>query len=438
MNISLNIEKLIAYAKIHLLLDEADEIYVRNALVQELKIGEHEIYEVDEEEIEQMNDPLSILAPLFAYAREKGICSENEQMLFNAKLMDIVSLRPGEIEDMFESLEKNPSKAFDWAFDYAQKNGSAFTDFKRWENKGLNLEVVFGEGCSHKGGSKCCKCIESEGFGVHRNERFIMLPTMEDWYYKAARHAYFKGMGQIISAEHRPLVIDAEALGVMFDFVEFAPSMYIFTGDSEETKQHAHFICGSQLLPIFRAGEKLKHKNKDYPYINITELDWHTSAVKLACTNREKLIEFSMKLIGEFKKAHNDGRVFVSVRRVESKFVVDLAFMAGEPKAEHSMLAKLDVLAMAGLFRIDGSVEAKLKEIEKYLTKEVHFSPMCLTGGMEAFAKMIDSLLKEVGNNKLGSVEAALDVKESCKRTLSALLGDVAAYSDIKSFVEEL
>lgn len=437
MNISLNIEKLIAYAKIHLLLDEADEIYVRNALLQELKIANHEIYEVDEDEIEAMKDPSAILNALFAYAREKGM-SESERMLFNAKIMDMVSLRPGEMEDMFESLEKNPAKAMEWAFDYAQKNGSAFTDYKKWENKGINLEVVFGEGCKHRGGSTCCKCVESEGFGVHRNERFIMLSALGDWYYKAARHAYFHGMGQIVSAEHRPLTVDEETLGVMFDFIEFAPSMYILTGDSEETKNHAHFICGSQLLSVHRAGDKLKIKNKDYPYINITETDWHTSAVKLACTNKEKLIEFSVKLIVSFRNSFNGGRVFASVRKVESKFIVDLAFMAGEPKKEHSMISELDVAAMAGLFRIDGETEAKLKEIEKYLTKEVRFTPMCLTNGMEGFAKMIDTLLKEVGNNKLGSVEAALDVKEECKKTLSAMLSDVSAYSNIKDFVENL
>lgn len=437
MNISLHIEKLITYAKIHLLLDEADEIYVRNALMQELGLTSYEVYDVDEEEIEEMANPYPIVNNLFACALEKGLYKEEERMLFAAKVMDIVSMRPGEIEDTISSL-KNPTKALEWAFDYAVKNGSAITDFTRWENKGVNLEVVFTDGCAHKSG-RCCKCVESEGYGVHRNGRFILLPTLGEWYYKAARHALFYGMGHIISAEHKPLVIDEEALNVMFDFVEYAPGMYIFTGESKETANHAHFVCGNALLPIHKAGDKAKYKNKEYPYINITETDWFSSAVKLSCTNREKLIEFSMKLISSFKSSFEGGKIFVSVRRGESKFIVDLAFMAGEPQKEHAALSTLDVCAMAGVFKINSATQARLKEIEKYLTKEVRFSPMCLTGGMEDHAKMIDTLLKEVGNSKLGSVEAALDVKEETKKNLAALLSDVAAYKEgIKEFVENL
>ncbi len=434
MNTSLNIEKLIAYAKIHLLLDEADEIYVRNALVQELKVTGHEIYEVNEDELETLGSPYSIIDPLLSYAVEKGICAENEKPLLAAKLMDIVSLRPGEIEDTFESLEKNPAKAFEWAFDYAQKNGSTRTDFTKWDNKGVNLEVVFDEAES---GDKCTLCVENEGLGEHRNERYIMLNALGDWYYKAARHAYFKGMAHIVSSEHGAGAIDESTLNTMFDFIEFAPTMFILTGDDMLSK-HAHFVCGNSLLPIHKAGDKLKHKNKEYPYINITETDWLTSAVKLGCTNRGKLIEFTMKLVGSFKKEFGDGKMLVSVRKVESKFIVDLAFTVGEPKREHSMLAKVDTLALAGLFRIGGFVDAKLKEIEKYLTKEVRFTPMCLKDGMEAFAEMIDTLLKEAGGNKLGAVEAALDVKEECKKNLAAQLSDIAAYSDIKNFTENL
>ena len=118
------------------------------------------------------------------------------------------------------------------------------------------------------------------------------------------------------------------------------------------------------------------------------------------------------------------------MRKVDSKFTVELGFMKGEAKKEHSGLASLDVCAMAGIFRISGKVESQIKTIEKYLTKEIRFSPMCLVDGMEAHAKMIDTLLKTVGTSQLGAVEAALDVKEECKKTLVAFLSDIKAFDD--------
>lgn len=433
MNIYLNIEKLIAYAKIHLLLDEADEIYVRNAIMQKLDLIEYEAYEVDENEIEEYKNPSEILDKLFAYALQKGICKEADRKLFDAEIMDMVSLRPGEMEDTFDSLYKNPSKALEWAFDYAVKNGSACDEFLRWENKGdKNIEVVFADKCGKKG---CCLCIENEGFGVHRNERFIALPINGDWYFKAAKKAYSDGMGHIVCAEHKPLMINKDLLDTMFDFIEAAPSYFICTGESEKAMEHAHFVCGSKPLPIHKSTEVRKFKSKDYPYIDIIETNWYTSTIRLACTNRPKLIEFTLKLVNAYKK--DKGKLFIGLRKEQSKFVVELAFMRGEAAKEDSALASLDILAMSGLFTIDADVEARLKTIEKYLTKEIRFTPMCLTGGMEAHAKMIDRLLKEVGTNKLGAVEAALDVKEECKKTLVAFLCDIKAFDDngIKDFI---
>lgn len=426
MNIYLHIEKLIAYSKIHLLLDEADEIYVRNAIMQKLGLSEYEAYEVDEEEIEEYKNPFEILDKLFSYAVQSGKCKDDERKLFNAEIMDILSLRPGQMEDTFDSL--NFTKALEWAYDYAIKNGSAFDEFVRWENKGdKNIEVVFADKCGCHN-SSCCMCVENEGYGVHRNERFISLPIGGEWYFRAAKKAYFEGMGHIISAKHKPLAIDKDLLDTMFDFIEKAPTYYICTGESEKTAEHAHFVCGNGLLPIHNSLVARKFKSKDYPYIDIAETNWYTTCIRLACTNRPKLIEFALKLFNAYKK--DGGKVFISLRKVESKFVIELGLMRGEASKENSGLSKLDIMAMAGVFTISEKVESELKTIEKYLTKEIRFTPMCLTGGMEAHAKMIDRLLKEVGVNKLGAVEAALDVKEECKKTLVAFLGDIKAFDD--------
>lgn len=427
MNIYLNIEKLITYAKIHLLLDEANEIYVRNKLMHKLALTAYEAYEVDEDEIEAMEAPFAILDSLFAYAVEKGICTNECRKTFDAEIMDIISLRPGEVADTFNSLSKNHVKALEWAFDYAVKNGSARMDFDRWENKGdKNLEVIFAGCC---GGKKsypgCCFCVEGEGYGVHASDRYIPLDLGDDLYYRAAKRAFHSGMGHIIYGQHKPMELNAKSLDVMFDFIEATPSWYICTAESDFA--HGHFVCGHKALPIHKAADARKLKSAEYPYINVSEVGWYLTTLRLSCTNREKLAEYALKIVAAYKKEGGD--VFVSLRKVDSKFVIELAFMRGEAKAENSALAKLDTCAMAGLFRISDTVRDQLKTIEKYLTKEIKFTPACLTDGMEAHAKMIERLMKEVGSANLGAVEAALDVKEECKKRLVAFLSDVSAYS---------
>ncbi len=437
MNIYFNIEKLITYAKIHLLLDEANEIYVRNAIMQKLNLSEYEDCEIDEEEIEEYENPYGILDELFAYAVQNGIVSTDKRQLFDAEIMDIVSLRPGEMEDMFESLSKNQAKALEWVCDYAVKNGSSKVDFNRWENKGdKNIEVVFASCCGGKVGYPgCCVCVKGEGYGVHRNERYVKLP-FGDVYFKAAKHAYSVGMGNVVSYEHKPMVINEEALNTMFDFIESTPGWFILGAETD--CEHGRFICGHKAMPVHKANDKRRFKCKDYQYINVTETDWYVSTLRLSCTNREKLIELALKIIDAFKA--DGGNVMASVRKAESKFVVELSFMRGQPKKDNGGLAKLDVCALGGIFRIDGQTEARLKTIEKYLTKEIRFTPACLTGGMELHAKMIDRLLKETANLNLGAVEAALDVKEECKKTLVASLNDVKAFSEkeTEEFLEKL
>lgn len=428
MNVYFNIEKLITYAKIHLLLDEANEVYVRNAIMQKLNLTEYEIYEVDEEEIEGYANPYEILDNLFAYAVDKGVAVAEQRKLFDAEIMDIVSLKPGEMADTFGSLSKNHGKALEWAYEYAIKNGAVRNDYFRWENKGdKNIEVMFADCCECKSSYPGCgMCVTGEGFGIHRAERFIPLDVMDGWYYKASKRPYFSGMGNIVSREHEQMVVDEQTLNNMFDFIEGTPGWFICTVEDEF--KHANFVCGHKLLPIHKAADKRKYKSKDYQYINVMETDWYLPTLKLSCTNREKLVEFTLKLVGEYKQ--DGARIFVSLRKVESKFVVELSLIKGEPKKENSALAKLDLNAMAGLFGISLETQAQLKTIEKYLTKELRFTPSCLVGGMENHAKMIDRLLKEASNVALGAVEAALDVKEECKKTLVASLADIRAYND--------
>ena len=112
------IENLLQYAQSHLLLDDLDVIYVRNKLMTQLKLEDYVQYETDVDAIDAMTCPDEVLEPIINYAVENGIISDGEREEFGDRIMDIVSLKPSEIVDMFDSLHStSPAKAFDWLYD---------------------------------------------------------------------------------------------------------------------------------------------------------------------------------------------------------------------------------------------------------------------------------------------------------------------------------
>ena len=123
MIIDVAVENLIQYAKSHLLLDELDELYVRNRVLDMLKVDSYTQYEIDEDAIDALNCPDTVIAPLVSYALSKGVINEGEQDYFATALMGAVSLKPSEIVNTFEDLHAHsPEKAFNFLHDYSIKN----------------------------------------------------------------------------------------------------------------------------------------------------------------------------------------------------------------------------------------------------------------------------------------------------------------------------
>ena len=91
------IESLLYYAQAHLLLDDLDVVYVRNRLLDELKLTDYEEYEVDYEAIDAMTAPDDVLNPIVNYAVENGIVTEDQREYFGDKIMSIVMMKPFEV-----------------------------------------------------------------------------------------------------------------------------------------------------------------------------------------------------------------------------------------------------------------------------------------------------------------------------------------------------
>ena len=167
-----SIEGLLYYAQAHLLLDDLDVVYVRNRILDELKLTDYEEYEVDYEAIEAMTAPDEVLNPIVNYAVENGIITDDQREYFGDKIMSLTMLRPSEVADMFDSLKaKSAKKAFDWLYDYSVKSdyvkSSRIARNKHWEAKGTKgkLEITLTLSKPEKDNKAIATALETKAGG---------------------------------------------------------------------------------------------------------------------------------------------------------------------------------------------------------------------------------------------------------------------------------
>lgn len=480
-----SIENLLYYAQSHLLLDDLDVIYCRNLILDELKMADYEQYEVDYDAIEALDRPDTVISPIVAYAIDCGIITAEQTEYFTAKIMNILSLRPSEVVDMFDNLHaKNPSKAFDWLYDYSIKNNyikqTEISKNRHWEAKGTKgkIEITINTSRPEKSNADTAKlleketkkyplcniCQENEGYAhggmIRQTLRTIPLTLgNEDWFWQFSPYSYFNQHGIAVNAKHTPMKIDEGTINKMFDFVDFAPNYFIGcnaalprVGGSILT--HDHFQGGQKLMPMHKAGDLKKMKNSDYPYIDITVVDWYNSVIRLSCTHREKLIEFTSMINDAWKNYSdeslgiiaNDGEPHNAITPILRKIAggkycmeiilrnnsISKEFPDGVFHAHPEFLniksESIGLIEAMGLFILPGRLDRQLSEIEKFLTKESKYNAEKLSDDMKIHQTMIEKLIKEAGSGKLTQVVASLNIKDELNRVCECILDNTAVF----------
>ncbi len=477
MIIDVAVENLIQYAKSHLLLDDLDELYVRNRIIDMLKVDTYTQYEVDEDAIDEMTCPDEVIAPLVKYALDKGVIKEGEEAYFACALMGEVSLKPSEIVDIFDDLHaQNPAKAFDWLHDYSIKNDyiklTAINKNKHWEAKSTKgkLEITINLSKPEKKnkdtaklvGQKassypaCAICKENVGFAGHgtlrQNLRYVPLTLGgEEWFWQFSPYAYFTQHGIAINSEHTPMKVDPSTIVKLLDFVDYAPQYFIgcnaalpIVGGS--ILVHDHFQGGLKTLPMHKAPDLIRYKNPDYPYVDTHIVDWYNSVIRLASTNKKLIAEYAGKIVEAWKNYTDESALIIAkdengqhnavtpiARKVNGKYIVELIlrnnicteeFPDGvyhvHPEYQNIKSESIGLIEAMGMFILPGRLDRQLKEVEAYLTG-VPFDEKKLADDMKIHAKMIKKLLKAYGNTctpKEAQVAVKDEVNTVCENIL--------------------
>lgn len=485
MIIDSSIENLLYYAQAHLLLDDLDVIYVRNLIMDELRLASYTQYEVDTDALDALDRPDTVIDPIVNYAVENGIITDDKRDYFSGKIMNLLCLRPSEVTDMFNDLhDASPVKAFDWLYDYGVKSDyvklTKINNNKHWEAKGTKgkLEITINTSRPEKNNKEtakllevasstypsCTICKENEGFarGGQIRQTLRTIPITlggEEWFWQYSPYAYFNHHGIAVNGEHVPMKVDASTLKKLFDFVDFMPNYMIgcnaaLPGVGGSILTHDHFQGGAKLMPMQKAADKQKLKSDEYPYIEASVIDWYNSALRFVCSNREKLLEFAVKLndawkdysdesvgvIAKTDKQHN--AITPIVRKVsDGKYCLEVilrnnradetypdGIFHAHPEYQNIKSESIGLIEAMGLFILPGRLARQLEEIKKYIIKENKYSAAKLESDMLIHQTMIEKLIKEAGSAKLSGIEAELNIKDEIGKVCEGILENTAVF----------
>lgn len=490
MIIDASIERLLQYAQSHLLLDDLDVIYKRNVLLDLLQIKDYTLYEVDYEAIDAMENPDEVLAPILAYALEKGIISPGQEEYFGNKVMDIVSLMPSQIVDLFEEThDKSEQKAFEWLHDYCIKNdyikSSKIARNKHWEAKSTKgkLEITINlskpeksnkdtaklVGAKPSGYPACMICRDNEGCGhnLRQNLRTIPLELAgEDWFWQFSPYAYFNQHGIAINGEHTPMKVNKQTICKLLDFVDYAPGYFIgcnaalpIVGGSILT--HDHFQGGAKVLPMHKAPNLKKYKSADYPYIETYAIDWYNTAIRLVSANKKMLAEYAGMIIEAWQNYDDEtadilhatdnqhNAVTPIARKTKDKnkneaYCVELILRNNRtneqypdgifhvhPEYQNIKSESIGLIEAMGLFILPARLDRQLKEVEAYLVGAKKYVRAALEDDMKIHANMIEKLMKE--NPKCTPSEAPLVIKDEINAVCEKILDNTAVFKKDES-----
>ena len=335
------VQNLINYGIKHHLITGADELVVRNELMDTLRLTDWKSDAVTNE-AETIDE---ILDPLVDYACKQGIITDtvNSRDLFDTKLMGALTPMPREIIAEFERrYQVSPEEATNWYYNYSQelnyvRAGRIAKDL-RWkfpcEYGVLDItincskpekdprDIAAAKKQKSAAYPKCQLCPENAGFvgtakhPARQNLRPIPLTVDgEGWEFQYSPYGYYNEHCIVFNTKHVPMKIDAAVFGKLFDIIDFLP--HYFVGSNADLPivggsilSHEHFQGGRYTFAMESAPVETSFDIPKYPKVKAGIVKWPMSVIRLSSEDREELAK-CCDLVLERWRAYSDTSVLV-------------------------------------------------------------------------------------------------------------------------------
>lgn len=325
---------LVDYALEKKLIAECDKAYIINQLVDLLEMdGYTPVPVTDRPPIHEL------LNSVCDYACEKGIIPEDtvtRRDLFDTRVMGVLTPRPFDVLWEFERCySSSPRMATDWFYRFCCDVNYIRTERiakdKRWvtntEYGALDITVNLSKpekdpkdiaaAAADFGKSKypaCMLCVENEGFAgnmrhpARQNLRLIPLELSgEKWRMQYSPYSYYPEHCIVLSAEHKPMVIDSGVFDRMFDFTEKFP--HYFVGSNADLPivggsilSHEHFQGGRYVFPMDRADSAYDFTVPKFSGVTCSVLKWPMSVIRLRSADRGRITALATRILEKWRE----------------------------------------------------------------------------------------------------------------------------------------
>jgi UDPglucose--hexose-1-phosphate uridylyltransferase len=383
VNIFKEIKRLINYGINKGLIYKEDEIYVRNKILEILKLDEYEDAEVEKEDLE---NPQKILDNILDYAYENGVLEHNTvtyRDLLDTKIMDCFISRPSEIiRRFYEDYKKSPKLATENYYNMSKASNYIRTERTnknlRWKTKTnfgelditINLSkpekdpkaIAAAKSLKSSSYPKCLLCKENEGYAgrinhpARHNHRVIPVELgNEEWFLQFSPYVYYNEHAIIFKGSHDPMKITKTTFERLLEFIEKFP--HYFIGSNADLPivggsilSHDHFQGGNYRFPMEKAPILKKISIKGFEDVEVGIVKWPLSVIRIRSEKRNRLAELGEKILDAWRGysdesveilSHTNGEPHNTItpiaRYKNNKFELDLVLRNNRTSDEHPM-----------------------------------------------------------------------------------------------------
>lgn len=352
-----SIARLIDYGLKTGLIEQDEEIYSRNLILDIFKEEEYEeplmedinaagIVEKDDDAITVGAKLENILKDLLDIAVERGLCEDNvvARDLFDTRIMNTMTPRPSTVNKEFAALyKKSPESATEYFYKLGQDSDYIrryrLCKDKRWtydsEKYGtidlsINLSkpekdpkaIAAAKSAKQSGYPKCQLCYENIGYAgrlnhpARENHRIIPLTINNSaWGFQYSPYGYYNEHCIVLNGQHVPMKIEKATFVKLFDFVEQFP--HYFLGSNADLPivggsilSHDHYQGGHYDFAMAKAPIEKEISINGYGDVKAGIVKWPMSVIRLNGDNRERIIDLADHILACWR-GYTDEAAFI-------------------------------------------------------------------------------------------------------------------------------
>lgn len=345
-----------------MLIDQADEIYVRNQILALLQLEAF-----PDEKIQGTDDTIpNLVEKLIDFAMSQHVIEDvfDEKEMLAAKIMNCFIDRPSIINEKFtKNYKTSPKNATDY-FYHLSKNSNYIQMNRIRKNVHFNAETVYGNLDITINLSKpekdplqikrerelkqqvhypsCVLCIENEGYvgrtgyAARANHRIIHVPLLnENWYFQYSPYVYYNEHSILLSEEHRDMKINRDTFKRLLAFVEKFP--HYFIGSNADLPivggsilDHDHYQAGKYEFPMVQAENIFEFSLDAYSSVTASVLNWPLATIRLRSSNASALVAAADDIFLSWKN-YSDEEVYIKAFTdgIQHNTVTPIARMRG-------------------------------------------------------------------------------------------------------------